>query len=68
MAKLNPTAGAKWHTAPVPEGVTSERYIYCTSPLGGFRIRCMPYRIDAAALAVRTITDELRRRAFAQAH
>lgn len=67
MTKINPTAGALWHTAPI-DGGESERYIYCTSPLGVYRIRCMPYRIDAAALAVRTITDELRRRAYQQLH
>lgn len=54
---------AVWTTHPVP-GATDPcmRFVQCCSDLGNLRIKVLPVHTNSAALAVKTIADELKRR------
>lgn len=54
---------AVWTTHPVPEDVSGEcRFIQVCSDYGNLRIMVMPVHLNSAALAVKTLADELKRR------
>lgn len=54
---------AVWTTYPVPEDVSGQcRYIQVCSDYGNLRIMVIPVHLNSAALAVKTLAEELKRR------